>query len=314
MNDLVRKNNFMHKYFLLFLIFFTVPCFAANTDDQTAAHIIQSTKNLPIEQRVVAISKQLLNKPYVDEPCGEGATGEFNTEPLFRFDAFDCETFVNTVLALTQSNNVAQFQNNLRNIIYTNGVIDFKNRAHFPSADWVPHNINNHFIAEITSQVAGANNTAIAKAYINRQNWCEKCNLERIKIPNISSTQQQMKLQQLHEEASQLQNVNAQINYIPLHKLFTDDGQPNLTIFNRIPNASIILFIEHNPNLVRIIGTEMNVSHMGLVIWKNNQPYLRAASSLKHQTTDLPLISYLHTYLNGRYMQGIALFQIKENN
>lgn len=303
----------MHKYLLLLVILFSAPCFAENTSDQTAASIIQSTKILPIDQRVVAISERLLNKPYVDEPCGEGISGEFNTEPLYRFDEFDCETFVNTVLALSQSNDVTQFQNNLRNIIYTNGVIDFKNRAHFPSADWVPNNINNNFIAEITSQVAGLNNLATAKTYINRQNWCEKCSLERIKILAITPSQQQMKLQQLHAEYNQFQNTNAQINYIPLHKLFTDDGQPNLTIFNRIPNASIILFIEHNPNLVRIIGTEMNVSHMGLVIWKNNQPYLRAASSLKHQTTDLPLISYLHTYLNGRYMQGIALFKIKEN-
>lgn len=303
----------MHKYLLILLILFSAPGFAENTSDQTAAAIIQSTKTLPIDQRVVAISEQLLNKPYVDEPCGEGINGEFNTEPLYRFDEFDCETFVNTVLALAQANDVTQFQNNLRHIVYTNGKIAFTNRAHFPSADWVPNNINNNFITEITSQIAGADTIAIAKAYINRQNWCEKCTLERIKIPGITPAQQQAKLQQLHAEYNQFQNINAQINYIPLQKLFTDDDQPNLAIFNRIPNGSIILFIEHNPNLVRIIGTEMNVSHMGLVIWKDNQPYLRAASSLKHQTADMPLINYLHMYLNGHYIKGIALFQVKDS-
>ncbi len=60
--------------------------------------IHQQAASLP--QRVEAISELFLGVPYKLGALGEGPGGEFDRDPLIRFDAFDCTTFVETVMAL----------------------------------------------------------------------------------------------------------------------------------------------------------------------------------------------------------------------
>ncbi len=294
-----------------------------STSDQTAVTLINSVKTLPLEQRIVQLSAALLGKLYQLEPLGEGSTGEFNQQPLYRFDRFDCETYVNTVLALSLAKNLTDFQNKVRTITYLHGQVAFINRSHFPDADLIPNNIKNGFLKEITTEVAGNKDTATARVFINRKNWLQKLTLDRIKIPNLEPRQQTAKLKALHAQANQVSNTPSAIRYIPTNKLFNipprhlfswwhhrDQTQVNWSLLKKIPNGAIFFIVEHNPVLKNKIGTDVNVSHMGFVIWKNGLPYLRAASSLKGQTIDLPLIDYLRAYSDERTMKGIALFQI----
>lgn len=301
------------KLFYISLLFFLLSpaTFATQATDQTdlvITQLLNSVKNLSSEQRIYYISHSLLNRPYQLEPLGEGPTGTYNKEPLYRLDRFDCETYVNTVLSLALANDLKQFKNNIRKINYFDGEVSFIKRFHFTDAEWVPNNIKNGFVKEITQDVAGPNDTALEQTYLNRQNWYQHLPQNRIKIPGLTSAQQKTKLIQLRAEGTKMQNTTASIVYIPLTKLLIH-GKPNFSIFNKIPNSAIILFVHNDPDLAKSIGTDVNISHMGFVIWKNNRPYLCAASSLENKTLDLPLIEYLRYYLNKPTMKGIALFQ-----
>ena len=72
-----------------------------------------------------------LGTRYINSPLGEGCAPD--SDPLIRFDAFDCTTFVETVIA----NGDIETLNQIR---YKDGQIGFLNRNHFIESDWLVNN------------------------------------------------------------------------------------------------------------------------------------------------------------------------------
>ena len=73
--------------------------------------LFQSTT--PIAERIDFLTQLFLGKPYILGAQGEGKQGEFDQSPLYRFDGFDCVTYVNNILALAISNSPNEFEKNL---------------------------------------------------------------------------------------------------------------------------------------------------------------------------------------------------------
>ena len=94
---------------------------------------------------------------YVADPLGEGRAPD--TDPLIRFDAFDCTTFVETVLA----DGDVQKLNKIR---YADGVPDFVRRNHFIETDWLSN--NSDIVKNVSNQYAP---TATHTVTIDKKNW-----------------------------------------------------------------------------------------------------------------------------------------------
>ncbi len=105
---------------------------AINTLYEHLQHIPLSN----ITARITYISKQFLGKPYALGALGEGSQGYFDQAPLYRTDAFDCETYVDTVLALAFADNLSTFKQYIQKIRYRDGHIAFVDRNHFTCLDW----------------------------------------------------------------------------------------------------------------------------------------------------------------------------------
>jgi hypothetical protein len=90
--------------------------------------------------RAEVFSAQFLGKPYLLGALGEGITAPYDQFPLYRTDAFDCETFVDTVLALTFSNGFNQFKQCINEIRYREGKPSYISRNHFAELDWNQNN------------------------------------------------------------------------------------------------------------------------------------------------------------------------------
>ena len=101
-----------------------------------------------------------LGAPYMNSPLGEDVAPD--SDPLIRFDAFDCTTFVETVLA-------GGDVNKLNKIRYKNGNVGFLNRNHFIESDWL---INNADLVENVS--ARYADTAVRHVVIDKQSWFKK--------------------------------------------------------------------------------------------------------------------------------------------
>jgi hypothetical protein len=102
--------------------------------------------------------KKYLGVKYQFGPLGEEKLPD--NDPLIRFDAFDCTTFVETVLADGD-------KEKLTKIRYKNGKVDIVNRNHFVETDWLS---NNNF--ENVSRLYG--DTSIRHIVVDKKSWFKK--------------------------------------------------------------------------------------------------------------------------------------------
>ena len=86
--------------------------------------------------KVEYFSSVLCGSVYELSALGEGVHGLYDQFPLYRLDAFDCQTFVETVLALAWADSFSLFLKNKCFISYRGRDVDFFNRTHFICLDW----------------------------------------------------------------------------------------------------------------------------------------------------------------------------------
>lgn len=118
------------------------------------------------------IGYKYLGAKYVNEPLGEEKLPD--TDPLIRFDAFDCVTFVETSLADGDLEKLTKIR-------YKDGNIDFVNRNHFTELDWVQ---NNKDIVENVSNKYGK--TKFREFVVDKQSWFKKVHNLDVKTPKQS--------------------------------------------------------------------------------------------------------------------------------
>lgn len=103
------------------------------------------------------IGDKYVGTRYLINPLGEGVAPD--ADPLIRFDAFDCTTFVETVLA---DNDIEKMQK----IRYKNGVLHVLTRNHFIETDWLKNNAD--IIENVSRQYA---RTKKVKITIDKKIW-----------------------------------------------------------------------------------------------------------------------------------------------
>lgn len=97
---------------------------------------------------------------YISSPLGEGRAPD--EDPIIRFDAFDCTTLVETVLA-------GGDVDALQRIRYKDGVIGFETRNHFIESDWLENNAER--VQNVSAKYAP---TKIKKLVIDKRAWFKK--------------------------------------------------------------------------------------------------------------------------------------------
>lgn len=309
--------NLFKVSFLLFLLLL-LPHQSNATEDQQQAtaiisklyHSLNQRQKFDMRERLQFISRQFLGKPYLIGALGEGKGARFDQEPRYRTDAFDCDTFVTTVLALALAKTENDFPQCMSRIRYKNGKVDYLSRNHFTSVDWNSDNQKQGYLKDITLLIKNKNNqpiAKIAKTLIDKPSWYAHRSTRDIRI-NPSDTQEQLKrLIELKYKGSKLAKTLSLLPYLPLTELFNSQGKANEFIFAQIPDAAIVEIVRPNWNLREKIGTNLNVSHLGFVFWKNGIPYFREASSQYNQVIDVSLIDYLHEALNSESIRGINI-------
>lgn len=311
------KAKLILNFILIFGCFLFQPASALtqiSTSDQKINQLYDELKQHPkqhLPARIDFFSSHLLGLPYKLGALGEGDAGYFDQYPLYRMDAFDCETFVDTVLGLALANNLTNFKYIISQIRYHKGNVSFISRNHFASLDWNPHNQEQGFVKDITKTLKDQNHKSpaqIAKALINKRSWYQHFTPAKIrtKLP-CSKLEQEKRLRLLKKKGHKLGCKTAKIAYIPLTALFDANDNPNNMLFIQIPHASIIEIIRPNWDLTSQIGTHLNVSHMGFAIWKNHRLYFREASSLEGKVIDTPFIEYARSLKNSPTIKGINI-------
>ena len=254
-----------------------------------------------VPARIDFFTEYFLGKPYIINPQGEGGHDEIDQSPLYRFDGFDCVTYVNNLLALALSEDIYSFQEKLLQINYYHSKATFENRFHFMSLDWNIQNQNNNIVVDITEKIIDKNNTPIclfAEGDIDRPNWFLK----------RAENQSEKQAQRLIEISKTVKKEFARLPYLPLSVLFDENKNPRDNFFNQIPHACVIEIVRPNWNLKDKIGTQLHVSHVGFAVRNaSGELYFRHASSEQNCVVEILLADYLSNFLESSTIKGINI-------
>ncbi len=287
---------------LLIFLFNITYAYASTFNAHLMKAIIANAKQRSsLSEKIVYISQQFLGSPYLLNNLGEGKKGLVDQQPAFRSDVFDCQTYIETVLAMAEAQNLQQFKQHLLAIRYQQQHASFLTRNHFISSDWVMNNSRKGYIKNDNDQIA-PHQVKYIQATINKQRWLHQTLKKRFFLVQPSLHAKQQAMQRLQTVARTIKANTVHFPYISLNRLFKNNG----AILKRIPNAAIVFIIKPSHQS----GTDIVVSHMGFAIWKNGILYFRNASLLQQKVTDQPLADYLAIEWrhDRQHLKGISIY------
>lgn len=260
------------------------------------------------EERLNKFSETYLGLPYgLNGPLGEGPSAPYDQDPLYRFDTFDCTTFVETMMALALSTTENEFIHHLNQIRYKDGTIDYSFRNHFPSLDWVPNNISNGYLEEINEKIVSRSEILVARTIIDKPAYYNFLKVSDLRLYDATTEAEKLlRVEQWHREGDKFSPEEATIDYIPINTLV---NRPAL--LNKIPHGTVVNFVRPNWDIRHLQGTRMNVSHQGFLFIKNKKLILRHASSGDKFVVEVPFLDYLKKFYNHATLKGIHLMRVR---
>lgn len=213
----------------------------------------------PLAQRLVDVTDKLVGAPYVLSPLGEGPGAKPDADPLVRWDAFDCTTFVETAMSLALADDLAEAKRLLEVIRYRDAHVDYLARRHFPEAEWLPELKKLGFLEDITRKIAG-DEVVVEKKKIDVNVWKKNKSDKTPPLPD---------------------------DRIPSGEFALDVWPLKLAHkgMDKIPVGTLM-------NIVRVdySTVPVRVSHQALVIEKGGKRFVRhAADRMFHSVVDEPI-------------------------
>lgn len=239
--------------------------FSANA--QTASDTLEveallqrESKLLDLSSRLALMSELLLGRPYLKNgPLGEGANAEYDQDPLYRTDGFDCTTFVETMIALARSYTPDDFLDQLTQIRYQNGNIDFVSRNHFVEIDWIPNNEKAGFFKDITQDSFPILKTALASQTISKKQWYQAMTLNQLVIPSATTGELSERLTKLQSEGKNFADVDSDLRYLKkenmgLIEAFAAPAVLNIVRELKDAKGSPVKMVTHQVLLIEVEG------------------------------------------------------------
>jgi hypothetical protein len=213
---------------------------------------------LPFFERIDRLSSVFLGTPYGELPLGDGSGPE--AWPRWRLDKVDCQTYVETVLAMANAKGLADAKHILDDIRYK-GEPSFENRNHFTEAQWLPANLEKGYFTDEVPVIDGRAPTETL-TLVHAQ-WSRVPILRRLAGIN------------------NLPDGKYHVRYLPLDELRSH--------VKSVESGTIIMVVrEYDPNRI------VRISHMGFVIKTDKGWMVRHASTgPEHAVIDKPFGEYV---------------------
>ncbi|CAE78567.1 N-acetylmuramoyl-L-alanine amidase-like domain-containing protein [Bdellovibrio bacteriovorus] len=252
---------------------------------------------LSLQQRLEYFSRIFLGKPYLGGALGEGANSAYDNDPLYRFDAFDCTTYVETVAALTLSYGEAEFQKNMNVIRYQDGVVSLITRNHFTSVDWNPNVEKLGILRDVTAEI-GLADVSTLQTLIDKKEWYKKQASAMVKVKDNEA-------KKVGGIIARTQAIRPQISALNFLSKEILTAKPDLLL--RFPKAGIVNIVRKNWNVRDAIGTNLDVSHQGIIFERDGEIIFRHASYKKSSqyVVEVPLLEYVKKNFGDQTFAGL---------
>lgn len=293
------------------------------------------------------VSGELLQRPYQDGPLGEGKGAAEDPDPLYRLDAFDCTTFLETVMAnaycFAAKKPASCLEKKMRSIRYAGSRISFRERNHVPETDWLPHNEAKGYLEDLHGKLFASSEWREAKPGFDRELWLSS----RVKgAPAAKGKKAAVPLHylpisfffapaaldaktkaELEEKLqAELAKVAAELQAPGLSdeqkkeidkKRFRAELEylravwaPVPERFREIPAGTVLNLVKAPPKDPAKAKLATLISHQGLLAQKPDGVYLRHAAVNVGHVSSQRLDDYLLRYLRNSHYLGISLYRI----
>ena len=237
----------------------------------------ERVRPLPLVERIDAVSASMLGVPYVGDPLGEGR--EPDLDPLVRYDAFDCLTYVEEVLALSLAPDPAHAADVRLDLRYGGNEPRYENRHHFMELQWIPSAIERGWLRETTAEYG---ETETYRREITADTWSSWRSRSQFALTD-----------------EQLPIGTMELQYLPLERA--------REVATQIRPGSVVMTVREDRTYNPIW-----ISHLGFVV-PGEQPTIRHASRMRSvmETRDQGLVWYIEqlmAYKNWKAV-GIAVFE-----
>lgn len=259
---------------LLFIIsLLSAACCRQNA--QTIPSTPQAESYINIGDSIIKFAKLHLGKPYIFYSLDKNKVEEL----VVNYDAFDCTTFVESVIAQTINKDSVNLE--IRNMRYRNGIINgYASRIHY-FTEWIKENEKRGFISNITDSIS------CTKPYDVNVYYMSQFKKKYPLIANDSILREIKKMESYVSEST--------LNYIPKTQLHKCDSI--------IRNGDIIAITTNKKGL--------DLSHLGFAFWKDGKLHMIHASSdyKKVVITQNTLQNYL---MRNKTQTGIVVLRLKQ--
>jgi len=260
------------------LLFATAPVLSLS--EAQLSTTIARTHERPFAERIAALSQLFVGVPYGEFPLGDGQRPP-EPGPLFRTDAVDCQTYVETVLAMANARSLDQARAILDDIRYADGQPSFETRNHFTEAQWLPANSEKgYFVDEVPALDRHAPAETLS---LVRSEWTQVPALKRLAPANVPDGKYTVRYLPLDEVVARAKDI--------------------------VPGS--ILMVVREPDPTRVV----RITHMGFVLKDKRGWVVRHASTGKeHAVVDEPLAEFVQRQREYKKWKvvGFALAQPKD--
>lgn len=276
--------------------------------DAAFASTLKELQAMPLGQRIECVSRRFLGLPFKLDPLGEGEGSFIDTDPMISFEALDCMTYVETVMALASAQTPGEFEAYLREIRYRSGIATYAGRNHFVEGrgGWLAVNEGKNWIRDITRSVSAMVQTIHAD--IDVMGWM-------MGNEQLTREEKDAAAVELHEAGLDTSEP-ATMDYIPISAFFAfgaEGTEPDEAMIAKLPEISVMLILRTEKDAQRV---GVIVAHMGFVIVPRNpdgtrgEPILRDSSQLAGVFRDTPLRQYLASQRDHR--SGVVFLEVLE--
>lgn len=278
------------------LLWVQISAFAQDwpSDQELTAILDPISKLSTRKDRALEASRLLLGRPYILGPCGEGASGDYDTKPICSLQTFDCTTFVEPVLAFaftspSSTRPILEFKEHFLTIKYSDpSDISFVNRNHFTELHWASNAIGKNYLSDVTLLIDPTAHERMK--WLDIDGWFQDKVDEVQNSTSLSQPEKDDLIAALTKDSTNKKTTPlARLHYVPLKTLLTAATQKKLKA------EKILLF-----NLIKNENTKTDVpvivSHQGFIIVKQGTLYLRHAAQSK-ETQDVLFNDYIQTRL-----------------
>ncbi|MGZ3695192.1 MAG: N-acetylmuramoyl-L-alanine amidase-like domain-containing protein [Bdellovibrionota bacterium] len=314
-----------------------------------AKHSAAQEKLNPARQEDLAkvldiVSKALLGKSYVLGPLGEGEGAKEDPDPLYRLDAFDCTTFIETVMAnaycfQAKSQMGSCLKNKMRKIRYAGENISYKDRNHIPELDWLPNNTKRGFLEDLRPKLF-TGQWLPAAISIDRELWLAKEKAEgekteekkgsvvtkgehfylpvsfffkKIELNEAQKKELDEKLAKAQKEIKPDEEDKLELAKAKFRaelEFLRATYQPIEERLNEIPSGTILNLVRANLKDKAKARLTPLITHQALIIQKNGVAYIRQAAPTGGHVGEQKLGEYLLRYVRSANYRGISLYRI----